>query len=176
MTWTDYLVAERSAVFGAYQVFKMIQFTTIFGVASTVSLTHTRIAILRMLVSAVLIAVCLGITLTFFGIVPTTVFGGHLPFGDAAGPWSSYISGSLEAEGPGLGTIGYNHAYVAAQVLLLLGITLVLFNDSFRFFSGVFIAITLFATFLSGSRAGIATIVIFIACTYLHCLKLWHFC
>jgi O-antigen ligase len=130
-------------------------------VTAHIPLTPERINVLRRIIEAVLIFVCAGIILTYFSIVPLSALTAHLPKSpDIAGPWSNYayLAGF---GGMGWGTIGYNHAYVAAQVIMLVSLKIHLILNQKLFFDNMLLFVSIIACFLSESRAGLATILIF---------------
>jgi len=88
------------------------------------------------------------------------VFSAHLPGGYQAGAWVHYVR-STGAGGAGLGTIGYNHGYVAAQVLLLVSLRIHLSSGQKAFSDGILLFVSIIACFLSGSRAGMAASLVF---------------
>lgn len=148
--------AEKGANFGLFQIYRLLEFFLVFGITTRIPFDQKRITTLRTITTWVFLFVCLGIFLTFFAIVPLTLVGAHLPkSAGAAGPWSYYATPRV---GEGWGTIGYNHAYVCAQVILLIGLYLHLtpthLKRSLRSFTGLYLVIAVIASFLTGSRSG----------------------
>ncbi len=145
--------------FGIFQIYRLLQFTFVFWVSSRIPLDSKRIAQLRQITAWVLLFVCAGIFLTFFAIVPLPIIAAHLPkLKEVAGPWAEFASFHV---GEGWGTIGYNHAYVAVQVILLLGLYLHLNADQDRRSpAGFYLIISTVCCFLSGSRSGFAVALI----------------
>ncbi|MBE9015944.1 hypothetical protein C7Y66_14030 [Chroococcidiopsis sp. CCALA 051] len=161
LTWLSSQSAKGSS-FGIFQIYRLFQFVCIFWVTAHIPLTTKRITVLRQIVNTILIFVCAGIILTYFSIVPLSTITGHLPQGAGiAGPWNSYAS--LERfGGRGWGTIGYNHAYVSAQVILLLSLKIHLNSkQKLLFFDNILLVLSIVACFLSESRAGLATMIFY---------------
>lgn len=151
----------KGSSFGVYQIYRLVEFICVFWITAKIPLTLERINLLRRLVEAVLIFVCAGVILTFFSIVPLSALTAHLPQSPGiAGPWSSYASiGSLG--GAGWGTVGYHHAYVAAQVLMLVSLKIHLSLNKKQFSDSVLLLVSILTCFLSESRAGLAAMLIF---------------
>lgn len=163
--WTNWTSAEAYAnggvQFGGYEVFRLLQFLIAMVLTARIVFDQYRTQILSWIAAVVLVAVCLAIIATYFGWVSTSDFSRHLPtdFG-TAGAWTPYRNGTITGEG--LGTIGYNHAYVAAQVTMLLGLYLHLRPHSSLVGDISLITLSIAATLLSGSRAGFAAHLAFI--------------
>jgi O-antigen ligase len=64
-------------------------------------------------------------------------------------------------EGVGLGTISYNHAHAAATILILAALLTHLANS--RVLIGIVLSLATLVMFLTGSRAGLASIVLYFA-------------
>ncbi len=160
LTWVSDENAKGSS-FGVYQIYRLVEFICVFWITAKIPLTLERINFLRRIVEAVLIFVCAGVTLTFFSIVPLTALTAHLPQSPGiAGPWSSYASIGRFG-GAGWGTIGYHHAYVAAQVLMLVSLKIHLSLNKKQFSDSVLLLVSILICFLSESRAGLAAMLIF---------------
>lgn len=148
--------------FGIFQIYRLVEFISIFWITARIPLTPKRINILRWIVDIALAFVCLGVFLTFFSIVPLDALTTHLPQSkDVAGPWSSYWLFGSKGISRGWGTIGYNHAYVAAQVLMLVSLKIHLSHSKSILSNTIFLLISISACFVSESRAGLATILLF---------------
>ena len=165
LSFTSYLtwVIDENAPginIGIYQIYRLVEFVCIFWVTAWIPLPLKRINILSRIVNGVLIFVCTGIILTYFLPGLLGMLTSHLPQSPAvAGPWSSYgITARLS--GRGWGTIGYNHAYVAAQVLMLLSLSIHLGLNK-ALFHNILLVMSICACFLSESRAGMAAMLIF---------------
>lgn len=160
LTWLSNSDAKGSSI-GFYQIYRLIEFICIFWVTAHIPLPPERLNVLRRIVEAILIFVCAGIVLTYFSIVPLSALTAHLPQSpDIAGPWSWYAS-RTGLGGSGWGTIGYNHSYVAAQVLMLLSLKMHLSLNQNLFANNLLLLLSIIACFLSESRNGLATILIF---------------
>lgn len=155
---TDYPSSAISV--GGYYIYRMIQFTLIFVFMSAVPLNQGRLVALRRVTLATLVFVCIFVLLTFFSIVGPNQLGGHLPTDPyVSGPWGAYV---LAQGGVGWGTIGYNHGYVALQILMLTALHLHLSAVTRANYSILFIALPVAAAFLTGSRAGLAAVLVFL--------------
>jgi O-Antigen ligase len=148
-------------VWGVYQLFRLIEFMSVFFITAKIPLTPKRIAILNRIVGAVFLFVCLGVFLTYSGIVPLSAVTAHLP---EEGPWPEYAAWSSSDQGPpGVGFIGYNYAYTSVQIILLIALKLGL-SDSQKqeFYNSGLVLISVVSCFLSGSRSGFSGIVLFV--------------
>jgi hypothetical protein len=95
------------------------------------------------------------------------MFAPQLPIGeDAAGPWHKYTAPTY-TEPRGWGTVGYNHAYTAAHVLLLLALCLHLGSPRTALPDSTLVLLGVMGCFLSGSRAGLAAMLFFAAVYWL---------
>lgn len=153
---------QQGPGFGLFEVVRLIEFLVLFWIAAGVPYTPFRLNVLRRVVTGAFVVVAVTMIVTFHNIVPSRVFAPLLPQGPVrAGAWSYYL---LNSDGYGLGTISYTHAYVAAQLTLLLGLALHLRGR--RHHAGnpvgnsLLIALALAASLLSGSRAGFAGVLL----------------
>lgn len=156
---------QQGPGFGLFEVMRLIEFLALFWIAAGVPFTPFRLRVLRRVVTSAFVVVAVSMIVTFHNIVPSRLFAPLLPQGPAqAGAWSYYLRNS---DGYGLGTISYTHAYVVAQLTLLLGLALHLRGRRHRAGNGVgnslLIALALAASLLSGSRAGFAGILLLAA-------------
>lgn len=143
--------------FGAFSLYRLAQFFLVFWATARIPLTPERITTLRYIVSLVFVVLCVGIGLTYFSIVPPSVLCRHLPWDSpASGPWRGY---ALSTEG--LGAVGYNHGYVALQVVMFLSLAIHLNLGRKSVLDYIFLLACILACFLSGSRAGLATSLVF---------------
>lgn len=150
---------NSSVVFGAFQLYRLAQFILIFWIAAQVPLSEKRVTTLRRIVDGAFIFTITTVVLTYFDILPKSALVAHLPSDlSVAGPWVFY---STTFAGKGWGTIGYNHAYVAAQLLMLTALRMHLSSASKVFTNGTLLFLTMLATFMSGSRAGLAAALLF---------------
>lgn len=163
-TWNlTWVTAEdaKGGSFGIYEIYRLVQFTCIFWVTARIPLTPERINVLRRIIEVVLIFACAGIVVTYFSIFPPSVLVAHLPQNPyIAGPWNRYVSYE-GLEKIGWGTIGYNHGYVAAQVFMLIILKIHLGLSKKVFSDNIFLFMSIFACFLSESRTGLLTIILF---------------
>jgi hypothetical protein len=156
LTWVD--PAAKGVNFGIFQIYRLVQFISIFWVTTRIPFTLERINILRRIVDTVFIFVCLGIWLTYTSIVPLAAVTAHLP---QVGAWM-YYEGAGEYESLGLGFVGYNHAYGAVQVLMLASLRIHLALNQDKVLSNTaFLLISIATCFVSGSRAGFAAMLFF---------------
>jgi len=136
----------------------------VFWLISRLPLTPQRLQTLKHIVTGALLWVCATVVLTHFSIVPTSVFGAHLPKGfDVAGPWFSYML----TTGHGLGTISYNHSYTALQLLMLLALRIHLSGRQEALLNTTLLLLSLLACLISGSRAGFAAGLFFAVVVFL---------
>mgnify|MGYP001794172192 CR=1 FL=1 len=148
---------------GSYQIYRLIQFICIFGVTARIPLTRERIDILRHIVEFVLIFVCLSVILTFTQVIPLDMLTAHLPEGKSiAGHWSDYARLTAFG-GKGLGTISYNHAYVAAQITMLASLRIHLGLNKKVVLELLLLLLSLVTSFITESRAGFFGMLIFSA-------------
>ncbi|MFS0516519.1 O-antigen ligase family protein [Nostoc sp. UIC 10607] len=146
---------------GIYQIYRLVQFVCIFWATSKIPLTTERIKLLKQITTFILIFVCLSILLTFSGIFPMGLLIAHLPQSlDGSGPWYYYVLAE-KAGGKGWGTIGYNHAYVAVQVVMLVTLRIHLAQGKQVILNFCLLLLSLICCFFSESRAGFFTILIF---------------
>lgn len=146
--------------FGIFQIYRLFQFICIFWVTARIPLTQQRIDTLQNITSFVFIFVCLGVWLTYTAVLPLSTVTAHLP---KEGAWIFYDAHYLASgEGKGLGFVGYNHAYVAAQIQMLVGLRIHLTSDKKKFLTNtLFLLLALATSFISGSRSGFLGMLIF---------------
>lgn len=148
---------------GIYQIYRVGQFICVFWATSQIPLTTERIKLLKQITTFVLIFVCLSILLTLSGIFPMGLLVAHLPQSlDSSGPWYYFVLAG-KSGGKGWGTIGYNHAYVAAQVVMLVTLRIHLAQGKQVILNFCLLFLSLICCLLSESRAGFFTILIFAA-------------
>lgn len=146
------LAENQGVVFGAFGLFRLAEFVAVFWVVSMVPLSPERRETLGRIAVIVAILVCLGVIATYFDVVTTKAFGGHLPTGAGAGQWDGY---RVKTENEGLGAVGYNHGYVSAQITMLLALCLSLRPRSSISADTLLLVLSLVAVLLTGSRAGL---------------------
>jgi O-antigen ligase len=123
-------------------------------------MTAARLRILDCLVKTAFVIVCVPVLLTHLGIIACCDLAPQLPSDlDVAGPWAFY----WHDMGGGWGTVGYNHAYTAAQILTLASLVMNFSRNDRPFRDACYLCLGLAATFGSESRAGLAAYVIYLA-------------
>lgn len=149
---------DRGQLFGGFFLFRMVQFAVVFWGTTRIEFTPQRLRLLRRLVTLVLVAACVPVILTYFSIVSCSAFVAHLPSSfNEAGPWAFYWTTTK----CGWGTIGYNHAYTAVQILMLVALRMHLAPRSSAMTNAVLLLLALTAVFMSASRAGLAAMAMF---------------
>jgi hypothetical protein len=159
----------QGKVWGVYQIFRLIQFIGVFFIAAKIPLTEKRISILAKVVGIVFLFVCLGVFLTYLGIVPLSSVTAHLPM---EGPWPTYAAYAGDGGGRGLGFVGYNYAYTAIQVILLLALKLCLSDyQKKEFYNSGLVLLSLVSCFLSSSRSGLIAMLLYLIIYWLNLSK-----
>ena len=148
---------EKGVSFGAFQLFRMMEFLAVFSFTSSTPLTKRRVKILDWIATATLLFACTSILLTYSSVISSTYFCGHLPDSDLSGPWIPMIKG----HGQGLGTLGYNHGYIALQIMFLLGLRLILNAGQPSLPNIVLLIFLILCVALTGARSGLATMLLF---------------
>jgi len=157
---------SSGSIFGAFQLYRLSVFFTIFWLTSTVPLTPKRLEVARWIVDGVLIFVCMGVFITYAGLIPIDSIVAHLP---KVGPWQFYEGIAKSGGKQGLGFVGYNRAYVAAQVMMLIGLRIHLTpNQNQAIQNTILMVISLFIVFISESRAGLVSMLFFFVVYYLY--------
>ncbi|CAM3610556.1 O-antigen ligase family protein [Deinococcus frigens] len=142
--------------FGLFQLFKLIQILGLFWVVSRLPLSRALLARWHTAVLISFVITVVTVAWTYFSPALPTLLGQVLPHGlGISGPWESYY---LHNE-KGLGAIGYNHAHVAAMVLLQAALLGILRPGRSQMW--VLVA-ALLACFLSGARAGLVGCLLFV--------------
>ncbi len=155
---TSYSPSEEKGVsFGVFQLFRMMEFLAVYFFTSSTPLSRRRIAILDWCATATLLFACASIVLTYSSVISSSYFCGHLPDSDLSGPWIPMIEG----RGEGLGTIGYNHSFVASQIMFLLGLRLILNAGQSSLPNIVLLLLSILSVALTGARAGLAMMLLF---------------
>jgi O-antigen ligase len=145
-------------VWGIYQLFRLIEFVSVFFITAKIPITPKRIAILNQVIGAVFLFVCLGVFLTYSGIIQLSAVTAHLP---GEGPWPEYAAWGNSGGGRGVGFVGYNYAYTAVQIILLITLRLCLSDYQKRdFYNSGLVLISVVACFLSSSRSGLSGIIL----------------
>lgn len=158
--------------FGAFQLYRLVEYFSLFWLIGRIPLTTERLQVMRQVVDCVLIFVCLGVFLTYAGIVPLSSITAHLP---KVGAWQ-YYEGVSKIGTKGLGFVGYNHAYVAAQVMMLLILRLHLGTNQKKDLSNtILLILSTLTVFISESRSGFGAI-LFLMLLYLISKPLYALC
>lgn len=149
-----------AVVNGMLHIVRAGQFICVFLIAIRLTLTPERRQWLATLSLVSFLTVCAGIIVTYLGLIPASTFVAHLPHHELySGPWFTY---GVETDS-GLGMVGYNHGYVALQVIGLAMVTLHLRGGGRRPLDAILILLMVVAAFMSGSRMGLVGAVIFAA-------------
>jgi hypothetical protein len=143
----------KAHLFGAFQLYRLAQDIVVLWCAAVTPLTVRRTHIIRGILTAVLIVLNISILLDYFGIVATPAYGFALSRNPGiAGPWAWYAASSVPK---GVGTVGYNHAYAAAQILLVYLFRSQCDRGRNGAFDTVLMIFTCIVVFLTGSRDGL---------------------
>jgi hypothetical protein len=149
---------QQGPAFGLFEIVRLLQFLSLFWIALQIPLTPHRMEVSRRVVTGTFLLVSVSVLATFHNVLPPGVFAPLLPRDkETAGAWWHFVH---NFDGYGLGAISYTHAYVAAQVTLLLGLTLHLRGNRGSTFSALLLVLALAATLVSGSRAGFAGVLL----------------
>ncbi|GHG01470.1 hypothetical protein GCM10017783_12080 [Deinococcus piscis] len=142
--------------FGVFQLFKLIQLLGVFWMAARLPLSQPVLDSWEKAARFGFLVMVVTVTWTYFSPAIPNFLGQFLPRGlGVSGPWESYY---LHNE-RGLGTLGYNHAHVAAMVLLQGALLMML--RPLKSNTWVLLCIVL-ACFLSGARAGLVGALLFV--------------
>jgi len=167
--------ADRNAKgppFGAFQIYRLVEYFSLFWLIGRIPLTPARLQVMRQIVDGVLIFVCLGVFLTYAGVIPLSSITAHLP---KVGAWQ-YYEGVGKLGTKGLGFVGYNHAYVAAQVMILLILRLHLGNNQKKDLSNtILLVLSTLIIFVSESRSGFGAM-LFLLMLYLVSKPIYALC
>ncbi len=145
---------QQGPQFGLFEVVRLLQVLALFWIALHIPYTAFRLMVLRRVVTGTFLFVSMTVLITFQNLVSPGVFSPLLPRDqETAGAWWHFVH---NFDGYGLGAISYTHAYVAAQVTLLLGLTLHLRGHERSSGNALMVMLALAATLVSGSRAGFA--------------------
>lgn len=145
--------------FGVFGLYKLLQVTLLFAAVSRLPVEARHIRQWCGWATAGLLIMTGTIIWSFFSPAIPDALGQVLPRGrPASGPWEAYYL----HDDPGLGMVGYNHGFVAAQLLTLYSLTLMLRKRSSPPLAGLMLA----ACFLTGSRAGLAGALLTLALEY----------
>ncbi|MCU0513014.1 MAG: O-antigen ligase family protein [Anaerolineae bacterium] len=156
------LTGDPGFMTAIYQVYRLVQFFFMFWVVSRIPFTEARKRILVNTLIVVMFLIAAGIMATYTQIVPTITFVNHLPGDkDVSGPWNIYWTYTrLNLSAP-FGTVGYNHSYTGMQILLMLAFYFHLRDRQRSPMDVVLMGVGVVTVFLSESRAGLATLIMF---------------
>jgi hypothetical protein len=149
---------------GLHSLLRAIQFVVLYKIVISIPFDYNRINILKKITDITLILVCLGVILLYFRIIEPALVVSQLPNSTSSGAWLKYYEFSaLKHIDIGYGTISYNHAYTALQIMLLFCLRLILNKGVINLTGIILIILALFSCFLTGSRAGLAALVVYLA-------------
>ena len=154
----------KSVAFGAAQLYRMLQALVVFRAVTSFNLTSMRLAALKSISILLFLLICAGVLVTYTGVLPTQALAlGMSTDSNVAGPWAFYSSGSVDQ---GVGTISYNHAYTAMQVLLSGALCLALNarTGRSRVVAAAVPLMMIVGCFISGSRMGFLAAIVFAIC------------
>jgi hypothetical protein len=154
----------RALNWAAHGLVRATQFITLYFFCRVIVLTSTRIVVIRRCLTFSLIFVCISVFLTYFHLIPYTWFVYFIPTHKSlAGPWAKYADFNTKYHiNAGYGSISYNHAYTAVQILLLLALREKFTNFKRSGFTPILMLLTMVSAFLTGSRAGFAATAFFL--------------
>jgi O-antigen ligase len=156
-TLTGTAQSERSTIFGVFQIFRMSQFVVVFWLVASLPLTSRRRQILFRVAFVTLVVAFVGLIGTYTSLLQTSWLVPFIPHDiSTAGPWASYVNQQMFESG----TIGYNHSYVAAQMLLLVSFVLLLGKRMSVISEVACLGMAVIGCFASGSRAGMAAMLV----------------
>lgn len=148
--------SAKGVVFGAFQIYTLVKFYIIFWVVARIPLPASRLVLLRRITDGVLLFVSASIIVTYLEVVSLPTLAPHIPADDGvSGPWADYQIAEWPWERRAWGTIGYNHAYVAAQVTVLIGLRVYLSGPLLTMGDSFLLAFSVVICFLSNSRSGL---------------------
>jgi O-antigen ligase len=157
----------KGANFGVFQLFVLAKAILLFYVTSRIPLPPDRVAVLKSVVTVVLVFASGSIIATFFNLLPVTAVAPHLPADPGvSGPWHRFTLDEFELR-RGWGTLGYNHGFVAAHLLTLLGLSLYLAPRRNAIAATAQVCLAVVACFLSDSRSGFFSVLLFAAIWWL---------
>ncbi|NNF29249.1 MAG: hypothetical protein HKN73_18635, partial [Gemmatimonadetes bacterium] len=149
--------ATQTSVFLLLRVCEGI---VVFWAVSRAGLSAARMKALSQAVTVALVITALTVILSYLETIPLSALAPQIPADPGvSGPWSRYHW----ASGEGWGTVGYNHGYVAAHLLMLLILRLQLRGSDLHASDVAFLSLTGVAILLTGSRAGFAAYAFFAA-------------
>lgn len=156
--------SSRGTQYGAFYLFRLFQYLLAAWAASRIPMSPGRLRGIAWVAGAVLLlggAICVANRLD---LIPSSVLAPQIPAGKTvSGPWSGYADNALH----GNGTLGYNHALTASILLAMLALCVTMPIKSNALIAGLLILYGILAVAASGSRAGLAVIVVYGMILYL---------
>lgn len=154
--------AGKGIGFGEFGLYRLLQLLVVFRAVTACKMTPKRLRALHYVTLATFFLICVGVWATYLNVISPLTLSSHLPHTKLeAGAWIGY----MHRDEGGLGAIGYNHGYVALQ--LILSAIVALFLGDVRGSSAPLRVIVLISclgsVLLSGSRAGLIAVVLFSA-------------
>lgn len=147
---------------GVYQLYRLAQFFFLFYVVSNMPMTEYRMKVLAFTSVGVLIFMFLTIFSTYTGLISPLFYVQHLPDSpNLVGPWNIYWTYDRLKLTAGFGSVSYNHAYTAMQVVTLMAFYFLLRGSRQSVIDVPLIALCNFTVFISESRAGLAAILVY---------------
>jgi hypothetical protein len=145
--------------FGEFGIYRLLQILVVFRAVTLCRMSPWRLKVLRYVTLATFFMICAGVWATYFNLISPMNLSSHLPHTQVvAGAWYSY----MYPVDRGLGTIGYNHGYVALQLILSAMVALSLGVRSSGLALRLFVLISCTGSvLLTGSRAGLFAAVLF---------------
>ena len=150
---------DTAVIFGGFSLYRTVQFLIVWWGVAPLAIDESRRIILKHLAFWVFLLVCAGVVGTGLGLIPPGDFAAHLPHDRSAGAWLYF----MDVEGEGVGAIGYNHGYVAVQVMMLLALYLHLAaaDGPHVVMTLLLTGLALFSCLLTGSRMGLISMLVF---------------
>ncbi len=160
---------DSGFTFGIFQLYRLAQYFFLFWVAIRVPLNEFRRRILSCVTVFVLIMMGVGIMMTHYQVVTPDVFVSQLPDNLAiSGPWNIYYTYTRYGLPAPFGMVSYNHSYTGIQVLLLSALYLHLRGARSSIFDIALLGFGNFTVFLSESRAGLASLLVFTSLYFIY--------
>lgn len=155
-TWND-----KGAFVGAYQLYRFLQFLVVFAASLRWRGTpHDRLVLTRV-VGLTFLLTTAGVVLEHFEFITTPQLSAHLPTDlQTAGPWAYYSRGIV---GRTVGTMSFHHAFPPLQILVLGALFLRLVPQPKWGHMLFCVTLNLLTAFLTGSRTGLLTVILFSA-------------
>ena len=141
--------------FGIFQVYKLFQLTAMFWIVSRLSLSAGLLRTWGRVATAGFLFTAATVTWTYFSPFLPKLLGQILPGSGVPGPWDFYY----QSYDPGLGTLSYNHGFVASMLLLQGAFAMLMRADRSNSWLLLLVVLT---CFLSGARAGLVGAVVFV--------------